>query len=109
MAKPQLAQGSLPSLRMIHDWKKKAAEWSWQVSCERWVRESILHGSRSRWGEMADRLARGKRANVKMSNIKPAGDFDAEVVQREGNERGSTERTKRSTKQGRCLANCSMV
>ena len=32
---------------------------------------------------MADRLARGRRVNVKMSKVKPAGDLDAEVVQRE--------------------------
>ena len=35
-------------------------------------------------------LPRGRRVNVKMSNIKPARDLDAEVVQR-GKERGSTE------------------
>ena len=42
-----------------------------------------LHGSCSRWRKMADCVARRqKRVNVKMSNLKLAGDLDTEIVQR---------------------------
>ena len=44
-------------------------------------------------------LPGGRRVNVETSNIKPAGDLDEEVVQREATS-GSTEGAGRSTKQG---------
>ena len=55
-----------------------------------------MHGSTSQKGEIwLIALPGGRRVNVKMSNIKPAGDLDAEVV----NRRGSTDRAGSSTEQ----------
>ena len=47
--------------------------------CARCWSEWEKHGSCSRWRKMADCVAN----NVKMSNFKPTGDLDTEIVQRE--------------------------
>ena len=70
------------------------------------VRDMVLNGQRGicmgrapdgeRW-QIA--LPGGRRVNVKMSNIKPAGDLDAKVVQREATSAVSVKIAGRSTKQ----------
>ena len=65
---------------------EKAAEWSCLNLCVTLVgigQRSICMGSAPDGERWLIALHGGRRVNVKMSNVKPAGDLDAEIVQRE--------------------------